>query len=373
MSKIKLIGISIIVFFAALIIASEVIFEKEQVIHGNYIWEPGFSAILNPDQGVLKGLDDSAHFSINKIGIRTTSREKNQCDLKILLIGGSTTECFYLDDKKTWGAHLDSLFGKRHWIGNLGKSGLNMEHHILTLQKGLDQYDKIDYILFLVGINDLINDLNQSQNIKIDQRSPFDQTFMRAENKSLNFFENLVLVKRLRILIQNIRYSIKSKGKVQTITGSNYQKWRRHRNNSKFIVDTLPNLTFELEEYEKNIEELILLCREKDITPVFLTQPALYSAQPTIEIKNLCWLGGLGNFQVNPDCTYYSISVLHQLLGDYNRILVNSCNRLDEQCIDLADAIPPDPKYFYDDCHFTNHGARRVAIEIFKLLKSIDD
>jgi hypothetical protein len=45
----------------------------------------------------------------------------------------------------------------------------------------------------------------------------------------------------------------------------------------------------------------------------------------------------------------------------YNARLLDSCRERDAECLDLAERIPRTTEVFWDDVHFTEEGARRVA------------
>lgn len=365
MSKVRSVAVILLITLIGLIVGAEILFPNPQRLAGNYIWTPNFAVSLEPDPSVLSGLDDKASFSINELGIRTTNKDRKSCDLQILTIGGSTTECFFLDDNKAWPAILDSLFEKKHWVGNLGRSGLNTSHHILTLEKGLDQYGDLDCIIFLTGINDLNRDINQSQGVKIDQRSLFDQTFMYRENGASGLLGKLALVKKIKEVKKNMSNK-RDDDRVQTVTGSNYQQWRENRKSASKILDTIPKLDRELIAYAGKISSLIDLCLGRDIKPIFLTQPSLYSENPSESSKSLCWMGGIGNYQSEQGRPYYSLKVLHQLLEEYNQVVRDVCDQRGVSFVDLAEIIEPKSAYFYDDCHFTNTGARLVAQLIYE-------
>ena len=53
----------------------------------------------------------------------------------------------------------------------------------------------------------------------------------------------------------------------------------------------------------------------------------------------------------------------------YNQELLDVCRREGVECYDLASAIPHDPLYFYDSCHFTEKGSERVAERIAQFMK----
>src|SRR4051812_23284829 len=69
-----------------------------------YVWQPDQHYTFHPDPEVFYGVKGLKHFSINSKGFR--GKEFAEKDAKYITIGGSTTECLYLDDSETWTALL---------------------------------------------------------------------------------------------------------------------------------------------------------------------------------------------------------------------------------------------------------------------------
>jgi len=310
----------------------------------------------------MPGVYNASIYSINSEGIRGKLKIDSAA-LKILTIGGSTTECLYLDDSEEWPHLLQSKLnerGRECWVGNIGRSGLNSVHHIIEIEQGIDQYGELDVITFLVGINDLMKDINHSQGIYLDQQSDFQKTFLVYPIKdSLPFVKKLELYQLVRKVVKG--NELKNLNQVQDEEGLSYVKWRRNRKNAIKLLDTVPSLENELLEYRKHIHTIIELCIERNIEPLFLLQPTMYSDSISSELKNLLWLGGLGDFQGDDECDYYSVRVLNILMKKYNDIVRTVCQENNVQCIDLTKHLPSNTNVFYDDCHFNENGAEMVA------------
>jgi hypothetical protein len=69
-------------------------------------------------------------------------------------------------------------------------------------------------------------------------------------------------------------------------------------------------------------------------------------------------------FGWRPDGRFYTTDALARAMSSYNSRLSGICARLNVECIDLASRIPRSLESFYDDMHFTEIGARRVADEL---------
>ena len=119
------------------------------------VWPPHLNIVFRPDPDILPGVQGDARFVINSSGIRGDELADDQ-NYRILAIGGSTTECAYLDQGETWPYLLQNrlarVMGQKVWVGNVGKSGMNTRDHILHTKYLLPQFPKIDAVLLLVGV-----------------------------------------------------------------------------------------------------------------------------------------------------------------------------------------------------------------------------
>jgi hypothetical protein len=133
-----------------------------------FIWPPLLNREFIPKPGVLYGMADKSLFSVNSNGIRGAEfSEKSKNQRHILAIGGSTTECLYLDNKSSWPSLLEKKLSGT-WVGSVGKSGRSSEQHVLDLEFLLPQFPQIDTVLLLVGVNDLLKRLMFGANVEYE-------------------------------------------------------------------------------------------------------------------------------------------------------------------------------------------------------------
>ncbi|MGE5197225.1 MAG: SGNH/GDSL hydrolase family protein, partial [Deltaproteobacteria bacterium] len=109
-------------------------------------------------KNVLPGIQGRVEFSVNSYGLRGPNTDLRKNDINFLVIGGSTSECKYVTDKLSWPWRFqDSLarkLNKRIFVGNAGRSGHFLLHHIYLLQHYKYAPD-FDWIIFLVSGNDI--------------------------------------------------------------------------------------------------------------------------------------------------------------------------------------------------------------------------
>ncbi len=333
---------------------------------------PHFHTILKPLAGILPGVDDDAHFYTNSMGIRGDEFDDNQ-QYRILTMGGSTTECFYLDQTEAWPYLLEERLNGLEicnlWIGNIGASGKNTRDHIMHMKYLLPQYPKIDAIIVLTGLNDFISRLEKGEDYDpeyLNKTGSEKDQIMHAFSvypfkKEKPFYKNTAiweLLRRAKYRFFRMRY-------VQDEAGQWYITERKKRKRALKILNDLPDLTLALEEYERNINTIIDIARERSIRLIFLTQPCLWKPDATRQEKDLCWLGWKGGKR----SVYYSLEVLSKGMERYNDKLVEICKSHGVEYIEMARLLPKDTTVFYDDTHFSENGARMVAGIIFEYLK----
>ena len=105
--------------------------------NGYYIWPPHLRKVFRPYQDVMPGISGESEFIVNSHGVRGDELTP-QHTYRILAIGGSTTECKYLDQSETWAYLLQETINENTnhsvWVGNAGMSGTTTRHHLTVLQ-----------------------------------------------------------------------------------------------------------------------------------------------------------------------------------------------------------------------------------------------
>lgn len=338
-----------------------------------YVWPPNKQKIFHPSPDVMPGIKGKSRFETNRWGIRGRQFTA-ESRYRILTIGGSTTECLYLDQLESWPSLLEQALNTKIgvnaiWVGNVGKSGTNTNHHIVQIDKILENYPKVDMIILLIGINDFLRRLGLDEEyFLIDRQSEdYQEKLMnKAFSVRPGWDDEFPLYKRTEIwrLLRDLKYRLfspKIDPEVQDDAGLFYVEKRERRGRAVNIREQLPELASALQDYAKNIREIVQLAKEKNVAVVFLTQPSIWRADLSNELINLLWLGRVGQNQENIGDDYYSIGALSDGMELYNDRLLKLCGELDLNCLDLARHVPKDTSAFYDDAHFNEQGAERVA------------
>lgn len=337
--------------------------------------------VFEPDSRFISGVTGPAHYEVNDDGYRGRPFGADGTEYRILLVGGSTTECTLLDVNEHWGNIVEQTLahtndGRTTWVGNVGRSGLTARDHAVTVKYLLDQYPRIDLIVVLVGVNDLTAALRQGDDYKL----PPPITDPAAEQRQIrNAFSISPLgfrrpiiegaagqtpwykETRLYDLARRARTGRAAKEVINALGGSNVGMWRDHRQSASRIIDELPPLEEPLKEYRTNLDAVVQYARAHGADVVFLTQPSLWRPDLTPEEQKRLWLGGIGPFQEQPGQPYYSVAALSEAMHRYNQTTLEVCAEHNLDCFDLAAAVPADTALLYDDVHYTEAGSALIG------------
>ncbi len=354
-----------IVFFTIfifLIILEVMNYMSALKITGYFVWEPGLKKVFLPDSSSFHGIYNESHFTINSLGYRGPLIMDKSKEYRILVIGGSTSECLYLDDSETWGNmmmnYLDkTIDGRKVIVMNVGKSGFNLRDHIIELNNLSEKYNP-DMIIIMVGANDMLLKLSKRWVWKPFNESNYD--YSRVFSSSGGYSWKSSVVYRLYKYFANGYNKIKP----QDVNGNSLIEQRLERQNSGNIIKEIPDLNAPLEDYENNLKRIINVTREKNITLLFATQPYLWKENMTKEEDLSLWM--TTDFNGN----YYPIKTMIVSMNAFNRKLLEVCKKnKDVKCMDLDKSVPKTLDYFYDDMHFNEEGASLVAEKLSLYIK----
>ncbi|HET8550696.1 MAG TPA: SGNH/GDSL hydrolase family protein [Bryobacteraceae bacterium] len=296
-------------------------------------------------------------FTTNELGMRGPSLQDNrEAAFIILAIGGSTTECFALDDATAWPAVLGNLLsrgGRPVKVENTGVSGHTSSDHLYMLRTNPLVADA-DLITFMVGANDL------GAALAFEGR-PVNAELQRRADEGFGVFplySRSAIYKLAQFLTgtrSELRYDIEKF----------YEDMRRKRRQSRIIP--LPDLRAAVQEYGERIRRLAEECRGLRKRCLLITQPMLWRNDLSRQEIDALWLGYVGPFE-NP-IGYISPGELETAMSEFNRRLLEVARAEQVEAFDLAARVPGNLTVYYDDAHYTNEGARIVAESIAEYLR----
>ena len=352
--------------FAAILINEIIYFLKNSPqVTNYYIWPPHLYRVFKPSSSIMPGVEGEARFIINSQGIRADELQTKH-EYRILTMGGSTTECLFLDQSEAWPYLLQEKineFQDRHlvWVGNIARSGFTTRDILIQMKYSLDQYADIKTIIFLTGVNDFLLRCSQGNDYDpnfLDKPGSEEMLLLRVfyfrllpnhHKRNIPFYKSTLLWN----LAKNMRHILFREARDKE--GRWYIRKRKLRQKA-VMRDNLPDLSSAIEEYSRNIKAIIDLSRKKSIGVIFLTQPALWDYNYSGKSSELLWMG------VSEDNReYYSPEALARGLKMYNQRLKEICRLEQVDCLDIVSLIQKDPNLFYDDMHFNEKGAEEIS------------
>ncbi len=330
---------------------------------------PNIHNTFDPDPAYLPGIHGPSHFTTGPGGIRAPAPAA-QGQARVLCVGGSTTECVYLDDNETWATLLPNFLepdlASRVWVGNVGISGFDTRDHLQFVRES-PLLAGAEALIVQCGINDLWRFL--AQEVEAMDYGRFEDApgniDVRIQEKYRPWWTRSRLIQLYHTWCQPPPPPEQREG----IGGSEYEI-RRSKRRSALLTGELPPLQLGLEAYKQNITAIIEDSRARGVPVLFTTQAVLWQADLPAEAADRCWFGWL------PDGRYLSIDALREAMDAYNQTLMDTCSSAGVPWVDLS-ALHGNPAWFYDDCHFTEAGAvevaRRIAPELSLLLTADDN
>ena len=333
-----------------------------------YIWPPGMRLEYHPNPVIRPGITQPSRFTVNAQGLRAKSFDpRNQQQFRILAIGGSTTECLYLDDSEAWPSLVEQALnrssrGVNVWVGNAGVSGMNSRDHIVQVKHLLAEFPRIDMVVVLLGINDLLFRLRNDNYVPPNSPLSSPEAEIRQINRAFSippsepWYKKTAVYHVLRI-VKAQWHRLYSQDSGATVLDA----WRGNRTSGITMVDQLPDLTSAVAEYQRNLNTIIDLVQAKGSRVVLMTQPTLWRADLNFEEDKVLWAGEKGTFVEERGRSYYSARALAEAMNLFNHKLLQVCESRKIDCVDLATKLPKTLEVFYDDAHFTVRGAQIVA------------
>ena len=252
----------------------------------------------------------------NQDGIVEPAFVNENPDIQIFFLGGSTTECEYVDEELRFpylaGRILQEKTGLKINSDNAAKSGNNSLHSIDILLNKLLPY-KPDMVVMMHNVNDL--------------STLFYEGSYWNDNKTI---APITCAKKDR--------DSQRKLSDQWSDSIWYKKIIANQNEQEKL----------LKVFRENLKIFISINKAKNITPVLMTQANRIEKDAEFTM----------NRDADLDLVYKNLYIR------FNQAIRQVAREENVLLIDLAKKIPSDKKYIYDTIHLNNTGSALVAQEI---------
>lgn len=292
-------------------------------------------------------------FQIDEEGFVYPSIIHENPDLTIVFLGGSTTECMYVDEKKRFSYLVGRMIEAENRLRvnsvNSGVSGNNTLHSINILLNKIIPMNP-DYVILMHNTNDLSVLLyektywnsNRSRSVII----PENPNTLRTVAKALKNW--LIPMTYMKVKKALIRCGI----------------WERRDEfahiRGKAIRIEATRLT---NEFRSNLQIFIDICRARHIQPVLMTLFNWYEPEPHPLVKEL-----LSDMENDFGITYESY---YDIFTKFNQTIRDTGQRHGVTVIDLDRLLPKNLELTYDLGHLNNDGSALVAQIVTEQLLTI--
>jgi lysophospholipase L1-like esterase len=271
------------------------------------------------------------------------------------MVGGSTTECLYLDDSESITSVLQQRLNDRGphnlvvRVYGASKSGDATDDHISMIAHRLVHLEP-DMLIVFSGINDLSRSIyNYDYSHYSSQASLAKYSLVKLWATEFQISRRVyLLLKRLFPPAQDV---------LQTITGtSNYREKIRIRE-SVAVSNERPRT--DLVSYATNLRTIIGIAKSQGIPLVFMTQQTTWDGPA--EAKKWHWM-------VHRNGVTYRDDFMNEAMESLNDAMRELAIENDIPLYDLARSMPKSLDLMYDDVHFTERGAALAAEELASLI-----
>lgn len=334
------------------------LWKEGQVVEMKYIesqFQPNQQYLFYPEPE-LSGMGEKARFTTNNLGFRGSDliMPKPPGELRIFMVGGSTTECVYLDDTLAITYVLESYLGENlpkdvtPRVYGAGKSGDRSYDHLAMIGQRIIHLEP-DLIIVFCGITDLTAAIYNADYLHMPE----------AEGRKITFFDQAKYILTEFQLPRRLYYVYK--GILKPPTGdealtsisfkSNYKRQVELRKTSPQANDR-PRV--DLEPYRKNLISIIGLARSHNTGMVLMTQATTWDSH--IDPHATDWIWGTYKDGLN-----YREDFMDDAMTAYNNVMRQVGIETGTPVFDMALLMPKSLDFFYDDCHFNIAGARKAG------------
>lgn len=337
-----------------------------------YVWPPYSRTRMEIDGNVLPMVARTARFDVNEAGERGDPLPPDLAHTyRILVGGGSATECYYIDQEASWPHVVQRLLNQKRnlqklgvehvHVGNIARSLASSSHLYRIFERVLQRYERLDAIVLLVGGSDVIRWLEHRAPAVIeDDEIPASRVFAQHPEGPFGWrLKTLALWQVARSWNKRWRRPIE----VRRGVGKRLAQCRAMRGRAKKILDVVPSSKPMLEHYDKYLRRLIQLARAHAQRVIVVTQPWFDKPFTPAEEK-LMWSFGAGRPHAEEVTTYYSHAVVWQLLRQVNARTSIIAKELGVEEVDLMPVLDRDIETYYDELHHTPKGCAVIGSEI---------
>jgi GDSL-like Lipase/Acylhydrolase family len=301
-----------------------------------------YAAVTEVEAG-LPGLQGRHFFTTNEYGFRGDSLAvpKPTREFRIFVVGGSTAECFYLDDGDDMSRVLQNELAAQGQVKvyNVGLSGTASDDHIALIAQRLVHLQP-DLIVVFAGLNDLRRSILGFDYLHYASEAVQPEPCYRRWLMKSQIVRRLVYLKR--------RVDPDPEGVLETRTLES--DYARKVALQRSVPETDADPRVDTAGYRDNLITLVGIARAHHFQLVFMTHPSTWNSKVDSGAHDHQWMRFFEHV-VYPERT------MDSALERFNDVMRGIAASDSVPLYDLARELPKSTEYFYDDCHFNRAGA----------------
>jgi len=334
------------------------LWKEGQVVESRYIesqFQPNQRYDFYPEPE-MSGMGEKARFTTNSLGFRGAEivLPKPPDEFRIFMVGGSTTECVYLDDSLAVTQVLETYLKGRLSdavaikVYGAGKSGDRSYDHLAMIGQRIIHLQP-DLIIVFCGMNDLTAAIYNADYLHLPQINGARISFFSLIKYTLTEFQ---LPRRLYYAYKGIAKVSSGDELLQSISFKSDYKKKVELRKTAPQTDKPPRI--DLVPYRENLQSIIGLARAHHVKLVFMTQATTWNS--SVDPRTDDWIWG-----TYKDGVTYRTDLMDSAMNAYNNALREVAIPNNVPVFDLALLMPKSLDYFYDDCHFNIPGAKKAG------------
>jgi len=335
-----------------------------------YVWAPGarFDIRLSPD--LTPPLEPRVWFEVNSDGERGGPVPAMRHGLyRVLVAGGSPTECFLSDQHTSWHAeverelstpeHLCALGARRVHVGNIGRSGVSAQDLDFILARVLPRYRRLDALVIMIGGNDVFHWLEHGAPF------PYPPTTVPVRRFFASHPEGPFLWGRpgkwaLVEGARRVRHRWLRPVDVEEDAGGWIANARMMRMRATETRTSVPDPSDMLDRFELHFRRLLQRARGRAWRVLVARQPWFEKDYTPEEALHL-WHGGIGSPWRQDVSVFYSLEVMNGLMRLIDLRAMEVAAELGIEQLDLNAVVVPGLEHYQDYVHYTPAGCAVVG------------
>lgn len=296
-------------------------------------------------------------WKINSLGFRgkEIDLEKREGQIRIICLGGSETFGVFEGEGKEWPSQLGGMLGDQFpmvEVVNVSVAGLTLKWKRAYIEKYVLPL-KPDIIIATQGTLLPITDLMRGAGSKR----------LRGKVKRKNVLRKFATENRVILILgetikRGLPEGLLTYFRLRTLRSKVKKKERKHLIN-KQPLDKLPeNIVL---EFEEDLRLFVQYLKEKQIIPILLTYPTLFTNMNKDFYRHLL-------LSIRRLCVELSDDGIIDASEKLNDVVRKLAKNQDVALIDNDQFMPKTQEYFIDYSHYTEKGAEFIAKKIHHFL-----